>query len=297
MSKNRDTEDYLKERIIASGFPLEIEISNILESKAFLLFNSNYYFDEEIQKGREIDIYAFPTNEEKWSKKLRPFAFNPYLAIECKKSESHAWIFYTRPRLSGGMFVNGHYASSVPSIDEFSTDSFEWCFEEETLKFHYDKFRLSAIAYDEIKKTKTTGSTEKSRKEIFEATNQLVKYVRYESSEATKRYMRLHEKFGREYIQLAFPIIVFDGDMYEATFYSGQLKLQKTNHILLSTHFRCPYSQEVKNFTIDVVNKAQFPTFVDLMTKDIMDCSEAIYLNKDELLKRAERNRSLHSAQ
>ena len=157
---------------------------------------------------------------------------------------------------------------------------------------HYDKFSVSAIAYDEIKKKKIDGSSEKSRKEIFEATNQLVKFIRYESNEAVKRYMTLHEKLGREYIQLAFPIIVFDGDMYEATFDSGQLKLQKTNHILLSTHFRCPYSQEVKNFTIDVVNKVQFPAFVDLMTKDITESSKAIYLNKDELLQRAERDRS-----
>jgi hypothetical protein len=193
------------------------------------------------------------------------------------------------------MFVNGQYATSVPSRDEFTTDSFEWCFEEETVKLHYDKFSVSAIAYDEIKKKKIVGSSEKSRKEIFEATNQLVKFIRYDSNEAMKRYMRLHEELGREYIQLIFPIIVFDGDMYEATFDSGQLKIQKTNHILLTTHFRCPYSEDVKNFTIDVVNKTQFAALVDLVTKDIAECSKAIYLNKDELLQKAEGNRKLKS--
>lgn len=44
--KNRTLEDHLIKRIKKSGYPLEIEISNLLDKK-YVVFNTHYYFDEE----------------------------------------------------------------------------------------------------------------------------------------------------------------------------------------------------------------------------------------------------------
>ena len=44
----KDTlEDYLIRKIKKSGYSLEIEVSNSLENEKFVVFNTQYYFDEE----------------------------------------------------------------------------------------------------------------------------------------------------------------------------------------------------------------------------------------------------------
>lgn len=57
--KKKTLEDHLIEKIKESGYPLEIEISTLLD-KEYLVFNTQYYFDDEIKRGRDIDIYAIP---------------------------------------------------------------------------------------------------------------------------------------------------------------------------------------------------------------------------------------------
>lgn len=169
-------EDYLLERVKDSGYPLEIEISNLLDiRKEYVVMNTQYYYDIETSKGRDIDIYAFYL-KSLLSEKVESFSLRTELAIECKKSESHVWVFYTRPRFPmSRMYISGQYRTSVPKLEEHSSESFQELLEGECLDFLYTKFERHAIAYDEIKKKK--GSS--SRREIFEAINQLVKFTCY----------------------------------------------------------------------------------------------------------------------
>lgn len=76
--KRRTVEDHLIEKIKESGYPLEIEISTLLD-KEYVVFNTQYYFDEEIKQGRDLDIYAIPYanldffTDEELAKKLLHF--------------------------------------------------------------------------------------------------------------------------------------------------------------------------------------------------------------------------------
>jgi hypothetical protein len=296
--KKRTLEDYLTEQINKTGYPLEIEISNLLENNRFVVFNTQYYFDEEIQQGREIDVYALPLNPDPIDDRLLPFRISLYLAIECKKSDTHAWVFYTRPRLPmSSIYMKGQYETTVPGLKSFSAESFEWDFEQKCLLLHYDKFERIAVAYDEIKKAKMpkmepSEVKEKGRREIFEAINQLVKFVSYELHETKARISNLPETVPKyEYIEIQFPVIAFDGDMYEVTFTSGEPKLEKTKHLLLSTHFRCPYCKEVKSFTIDVVHRSYFNEFLNLLVAHFNKLNENIVQNRTELVNRATQNR------
>lgn len=57
--EKKTLEDHLIKAIKKSGYPLEIEISNLLD-KDYVVFNTQYYFDEKAKQGRDIDIYASP---------------------------------------------------------------------------------------------------------------------------------------------------------------------------------------------------------------------------------------------
>ena len=297
--KGKDTlEDYLIEKVKKSGYPLEIEISDSLENERFVVFNTQYYFDEEAKQGRDIDIYALPLEPDSYDDKLLPFILRTDLAIECKKSETHAWVFYTRPRIPmSSIYMEGQYRTTIPKLGEFLAESFEWFLQQECLVLHYDKFERIAIAYEEIKKKKMDKETGKeikngsARKEIFEAINQLVKFTCYEIHKTYARVMELSKTSDREYILIFFPIIIFDGDLFEVFLVSGEPTLRRKTHILLNTHYRCPYCGEVESFTIDIVHRSYFTEFLQTMKMHFYKTRETMSKNRDKLLKKAKEDR------
>jgi hypothetical protein len=196
------------------------------------------------------------------------------------------------------IYMKGQLHTTVPTTKEFSSDSFSWLLEQKCLIPHYDLFDQIAIAYDEIKKGKLDEETAKQktdpiakkdsfRKEIFEAVNQLIKFTCYESHQTLGRTMELSKKLKQEYITIIFPVLVFDGDMFDVSFDSGEPKLRKKNHVLLTSHYRCPYCKEVESYTIDIVHRSYFNEFLRLLKAHFNKTIEAIIGNRDELLKRA----------
>jgi hypothetical protein len=292
-------EDYLFEKVKKSGYPLEIETSNSLENEKFVVFNTQYYFDEEARQGRDIDIYALPLEPDPLDDKLLPFVLTTDVSIECKKSETHAWVFYTRPRIPmSSIYMEGQYRATVPKPQRFSTDSFEWFLQQECLMLHYDKFERIAIAYEEIKERKLDkgpgieGKNGSSRREIFEAINQLVKFTCYEIHQTHTRTTELSSASNREFITILFPVIVFDGDLFEVFFDSGEPKLQRKNHVLLATNYRCPYCREVESFAVDIVHRSHFSEFLQVLKMHFFKTRESIFRNRDELVKKAKADRA-----
>lgn len=283
--KKKTLEDHLIKRIKESGYPLEIEISTLLDNE-YLVFNTQYYFDEETKQGRDIDIYAIPLLnvdllvDDVLTNRFAPFRLRTEIAVECKKSDTHAWVFYTRPLVHPShIHISAQYRdnfshSSIPS----SVESFLF----DNLKLHYDYFEKVAIAYDEIKKTKKEGKT-KARREIFEAVVQLIKFLCYEMGPAVEP----SAPTTRFNILILFPIIVFDGDMFEVTLKSGRPKLERKKFLLLKTHYRSPYSQKVEGFLIDIVHRSYFPRFMEILNRDFARIQNVILENRDRLAKRA----------
>jgi hypothetical protein len=293
--ENKTLEKHLIKQIKRSGYPLEIETSEILESRHFVVFNSEYYFDEEAQKGRDLDIYALPLEPDPLNDAILPFRLRFELAIECKKSDAYAWVFYTRPRLPmSSVYVGGQLTTTFPKRKKWSEDSADWFFDRECLKLHYDRFDRIAIAYDELKKDKANEKAGSHRNEIFEATNQLVKFVNYLNHRTGKLVSELPaETPYREVIMILFPVIVFDGDMFEVFFKGNEPMLWKTKHILLSTHRYCPYCKESKSFTIDIVHRSYIEEFTDLLITYFVKMNEIFLEKRDDLKSRISNDRAI----
>lgn len=304
--KNRTLENYLIKRIKKSGYPLEIEISNLLD-KEYVVFNTQYYFDEEVKQGRDIDIYAMPldvatdTKLVEMEKKLVPFKLRTDIAVECKKSETHAWVFYNRENIPlSGYHISGQFKTSVPTPKRFTTDSFEWALEK-CLTTHYYEFEQVAVAYEEIKKKKLkkenkqtkTNKDNPQRREIFKSINQLVKFTSYEIHQTFDRISNLPKTpSDREFIMVFFPIIVFDGDMFEVTFDASRPILKRKDHIILATQYRCPYCHEVESFTIDVVHRSYFSEFMKILKTDFHRIRENMLQRHEELVTKAKEERT-----
>lgn len=275
--------EYLKKEILKTGYPLEIEISSILD-RGWLVFNTDSYFDQDEEKLRDIDIRA----DKFSSKKLSPLVLSTSLVAECKKSENFAWVFFTRPLDFAFEDISGQYLDELQmrckSIKP--TQLRELLLEKS--KLHYEKFERVAVSYDAFPLKSKKSEYEQKKKEIFEAQNQLKKYICYSLEQATKeRYEGVYR------FEHYFPCIVFHGQMYEATFEGKKMELASKKHILLTTQYRPSYSVWEEGFLIDVVHRTHFRKYLRKVLKDIKSLEGNLAKYQKTLIKRLEEAESL----
>lgn len=248
-----------------TGFPLEIEVSSILEKK-WDVVNTASYFDEDEKTMRSIDIAATKSFND-----IAPYFLEINLDIECKKDENFAWVFFTRPfEFDWEEDMDGQYLDELQicSKNLEMTQLWEILFKS---PLHNAKVKRAAIAFDAfyLQGKKTSYRTKKN--EIFEAENQLKKYILYKSEQD----MRIsYPPLYRFVVHL--PCMVFDGKLFEAISKEGDITLKESNWITLITSSKTPYSTYPRNYLIDVVEKSYFKKFLRMINKDFRTLKETI---------------------
>jgi len=109
--------EHVAAQIKKSGFPLEIEIADILQRHGWQVFPSSFFYDYDTGEFREIDILAYNVV----GTALKDSANYPYritmgLVIECKKREDTALVFFPRPRDPNDLDYGGIGLASVDSF-------------------------------------------------------------------------------------------------------------------------------------------------------------------------------------
>ena len=249
---------FIKNEIMKTGFPLEMEILSLLNSGNWFATPSDYYFDSDLNIAREIDIRA----SFKGKKKTSDFEVHPFLAVECKKSETHAWVFFEGRLKSGRFSCTGQYADFIKSQNVGS------CFH--LLQFMqsnliYEGKKCVSMSYKEIKLQKIERGG--NLNEIFEAINQVVKYVSFEIGNYLDSY--INRKFDATSCVIFYPIIVFDGELYYAKLKNTNVSLRRVANLLFVTFFRPKYAAHRVPFLIDIVTSKFFPTYLADLEKKI----------------------------
>lgn len=157
--KLSNMEEYLKKQLERTGYPLEIEISSILDKRGWIPFNNDFFLDES-GKEREIDINAVRAMGRiggflPIDRSIEPFFTGFNLVIECKKSTDWAWTFFTRPtKVTCGayFFFSGQYLDFLQALTGNVQGLINSIFSVESS--HYDNFRSVASTYTEIKTSK-----------------------------------------------------------------------------------------------------------------------------------------------
>lgn len=264
--------EYLKKEIKKTGYPLEIEISSILD-RGWAVFNTDSYFDRDEGKLRDIDIRA-----DKIYNKHTPIILSTSLVVECKKSEDFAWVFFTRPLDFDHWDVSEQYLDELQIRCKSSRPIQLRELLLETSKLHYKEFERVSVSYDafpfKAKKTEYEGK----KREIFEAQNQLKKYICYTNEQSVKERYEGISRFD-----FHFPCIVFHGQMYEATFEGRKMEVTSRKHILLTTQYRPSYSVWEEGFLIDVVHRTYFRNYLRKVRKDIKSLQD-IFAQKKETI-------------
>lgn len=273
--------EHLKKEIMKTGYPLEIEISSILD-RGWTVLNTDSYFDRDEGKLRDIDIRADRYEE------AFPLFLSTSLVIECKKDESFAWVFFTRPFDFGQEYVNGQYLDELQIGCKSSRPTQLRELVLGKSEFHYENFKRVAVAYDAFPIKPKKSSYEQKKREIFEAQNQLKKYICSTNEQTMK------EKYdGLFRFDFYFPCIVFQGQMYEAQLDRGKVELTPKRHILLTTQYRPSYSIWEQLYLIDVVNRTHFRTYLGKVRKNIKSLQKNLAKHEKTLTRRLEEAQDL----
>jgi len=294
-------EGFLVNEILKSGFPLEIEVSSILENQQWIVLNNQPFRDPDEDELRSVDIVSFRSPSTYEQPKNLPFGFSPTLIIECKRTPSHAWVFFTRPQITKAFPMDGHVynfpgAFSTKAfkernqLEKSGLFSYEYFFNyyadpsEGVKHIHYFSFDRVAIAYKEYRisefvitdKEKTELENKKGsknridrgagRNDILEAINQLVKFQNFDMNESIMSPGRIRGATSPFFpVELSFLSIVIDGKLFEAAVDQAKITLEERKHQV----YRPRGSFSNLNFWIDVVTKEYFPEYLSIVTRDI----------------------------
>jgi hypothetical protein len=203
---NPDLEKKILDEIGKTGFPLELRVSAWLQNRGYFIANSVYYVDHDEDKGREVDLRALKNYEFKVEREQ--YYVRHYLLIECKKSSNKPWVIFTSP-------ITG-YDKKLHQIDcrGFADDAI-WYFEDgvESLQITHPFTagkRRGRSYFEPFKNSETSEA-------IFKALTTSVK--------ATIATRDSYYSGGHPNICFYYPLVVFEGDLYEAYLEGNDVKL------------------------------------------------------------------------
>jgi hypothetical protein len=254
MSENKEQKKIkkIREYILKSGFPLEIEIGNILRKNGWLVGNQWPYVDKESKKIRPVDVLAMKLQ-------FQPPILGVVLLIECKKSLKHDWVFHTQEREKEFLPVLGTLGDflkkiySVPLADELAKLTAADIKASKLTDLHLLNNSIKIGVFNII-------PSSKDKDDFYEAIKQITSAL--ESMRET----------AKSTSAIVFPTIVFDGEMFEFYQENSETKIQPINHLLFMTFSEAPSG--MFPCLVDVVRKTYFSEFLRMMERDFYILTE-----------------------
>jgi hypothetical protein len=256
-----------------TGFPLEQEIANVLLSRNHVVFGNVLFEDGE--RVKEIDIEAIlhvadSCFEQKWF-------VTPFLPIECKMTRKYTWVFYRNVDTQ-------RHVSCAQEMDPVCLK-----FDRQNHLLYLGLFRHYAEERDRICSSHTVLDASRGRPggrdDVFDAVSKVGKFV-------TNRLQMLRDKYrpDRRDIFFFFPVIVFDGPMYQAEYRSGAMSVRAADAVILQTSIVSPLSGQVSPLYIDVVRRDRFPALLTSIESTADSANEMLANRKVRaILERARR--------
>lgn len=248
----------IKKDIKLSGFPLEIQVSSILRKKNWGVQNQVFYLDRDKQIARTVDVIGNRGLIEPIGDYDR---LHVSLIIECKRSPSKPWVFFTSKR--------DQRATDLESIAalkffEYSNNVFtkkpfiNWI----TDSCHYRDYTDFAVNwYEPYKKGKGRA--------IKTAIHQVTKATNYILEEHGGIYGKLHGKTPFRPFFLHYSIIVFDGQMYECIPHDNDIEVTRRNSFLYS------HNEKPINF-VEILEISLLEKYVDRIEQEISELKQAL---------------------
>jgi hypothetical protein len=216
--------------------------------------NQVYYIDKDEGKRRSVDIVAHKGFFESIGAYDR---LNVSLVIECKKSVK-PWVFFTSLKEGHPLFelpfsMIRHFA--MPELrNSFGFN--RWTQKQMHYAPSFSK-KCAIISYEPFKKG--------DGREVPEATYQVTKALNY----LLEFFTKTPKLTAMKPVFILYPVIVFDGHIFECELQNGDIKLAQSNFVQFFVEIE-------QYFLIDVLRKEFLPKYLEVIDEEITSLKEAL---------------------
>ena len=231
-----------------------------MRKSGWTVVNQAPYMDKLNKVFRTIDVLAFKFGP-------KPSLPGFQIIIECKKADKHDWVFHTQPK--EGEF----YPAFLTIIELFKKLGQPAVLGKlQDLAKSYSIETQLGLKKVSIEKTNKLNNLHFLAKDIKIALLNVNPDSRDDFSEAKQQVASILKNMSVEQSAIVvFPVIVFDGEMYEFYLEEEETKVFPINHVQIIS-----WQDNVAPCMIDVVRKNYFPEFLKLIEKDILTYSEFV---------------------
>jgi hypothetical protein len=241
-----------------TGFPLELRVASVLRDRGYHVATNMYFKDQDEEKGREIDIRALKNAFFGQGRN----AVRHCLLIECKKSSSRPWVFFTSPAVS--------YDQTVNRVLCLGVETGQWIRSMEemaAMQKRHPWFRKPDRGRSFFEPFSSGGSeaNQTIQKAILAAINA--------SLDAHK------SKFAGAYSWpnaiFYYPVVVLEGDLFTATLTKGAVTLRIADEVLVSVNYRSfEHPARREQHTVLVVREMAFKKALSALDKWLFHCAK-----------------------
>ena len=254
-----DEIEFLKRELKKKGYPLENYVQSVLASKEWHIQPNAYFLDKDTNKGRELDIKAsLEIDTDKFWNHLVT------LLIQCKKVTGNAWIFFSSPSPPFRRICKH-------SLNDFLHFGYYGIFD---IKGTYYEKNAVATNYCEIivdpkKSNKRVDNIWESVITLIKATSEEFDFIKNDTEQYIEEEISVNDFLKKpfELVEIIYPLIVFEGKIYEAKFSNNDISLIPREQIQLYIDY---ISGKYKGiFCIDIISKERLTKYLDNTLKDL----------------------------
>jgi len=279
MSADKISLQEMAEAINKSGYLIEQRIEYLLLQNGYDVQTSDAYFDEETEKGREIDLTAVKYGSPD---ALEKHCLIPHLIIECENNAQPIAFFrnnqsptfkYEDIKISGvPLTVSGvsddYYEKVVPGpmpIDEYL----------HFMGFHHYGFSSEYTQYCSFQLTKSNQWIAKHLDSQHDTFDGLIKCLEKKlDNDFSQFLLPLKGKEENIFFHLFYPIIVLQGELYETYEVDGGRQFKQMK--LLSFSKQVATNSKSRSYKIDIVTESYFNDYLVMIDKEMENIGHAI---------------------
>ncbi|MBU0578052.1 hypothetical protein KJ742_04945 [Patescibacteria group bacterium] len=237
--------EILKE-IKKSGFPAELQISNIFKEDDWNIQYNNYYIDHDELKGREIDLVCSYTKTTTATEdEYLELGLN--LVVEIKSSKN-PWIFFSNSPTTTEVITNPPFIANYINFSKNPQ--------------HYFTCTICKLAERLGRSVYQANSSGKDP--IYSALCGVIKATEhmYESHFLQEDNADIPKLYGLLYYYE--PVIIFDGEMFESYLgIDGEIEVQESKYMQVSFNYLSPHYKSRKNgYLVHVVRASHLKDFL-----------------------------------
>lgn len=249
----------LLKRIKESGFPLELRISAFLQRNSYSVAHAVYYVDKDEDKAREIDLralksYVFKIGGTDYQLRL-------CFLIECKKS-TKPWVIFSSEKTIedySGMFpscsvIHNRGEAALRGLD-FGERPFSGFILPRRGRSFFEPFK---------------GNRDRSGTAIYTA---LVSSCKAAIATRDSNFAA-----GGHVVCFYYPVVVFEGCLFEAYLEDGEIILREANTVLVTFYYQSSKYKDA-SFTIPVLTENRLSVLCQSADSDFRSLQTQIKKN------------------